>query len=225
MSVLTGLDAIRKAIESRPKGFDNVNDRELTRNIKTGESRTIRFLQELDPEAKHYDERYGTGLVVSEHQHPNIWWLLLVDTTSDEGTSFGAENGWPSKLNLYINVVDVDTGEVFYLSRSVLGGLGEEIVESAGARGSLTDSIWKISKKGQGMNTKYKLSLVNITDEPIDVDTDKLIDFNEQVLNNVPAEEQEAYIKQVEQRVKAKAAQSDTGAPAASDDSDEDDVW
>lgn len=226
MAVLTDLASIKKAIESRPQGGgERVDDRELTRNIKSGKERTIRFVQELDPGSKHYDERYGTGLVVSEYEHPELYWLKLVDTFDDEGKSWPAEQGWQSKLNLYINVVDVDSGDVFYLNRSVLGGLGQDIVENAGDRGSLTDSKWKIKKKGEGMQTRYNLSLIDIVDlddEPLDVDPDDLIDFREQVLNEVPYAEQEAFVRQIEQRVKAKA--TDAGN-ADSDDDDDDDVW
>jgi hypothetical protein len=225
MAVLKDLASIKKAIESRPTGGDRVDDRELTRNIKAGKDRTIRFVQELDPDSKYYDERFGTATVAPEYEHPKLYWLKLVDTFEDEGKSWPSEQGWASKLNLYINVVDVDTGDVFYLARSVLGGLGQQIVENAGDRGSLTDSVWKIKKKGEGMQTRYNLSLVNIVDldeDPIDVDPDDLIDFEEQVLNQVPYAEQEAFVRQVEQRVKAKA--DDAGAES-SDDDDDDDVW
>jgi hypothetical protein len=226
MSVLSGIEAIRKKIEERPAAFDNVSDRELTRNIKSGQKRRIRFVQELDPEAKGYNEDYGLGIVVSEYQHPKLFWLLVEDTFDEEGECWAAEQGWASKLNLYVNVVDVDSGEVFYLARSVLGGLGKDIIESAAERNSVTDALWSIKKEGQGMNTKYTLTLVDITSDPVDVDTEKLIDFRKSVLNNIPSDEQAAFVRQVEQRVASKAA--DNGAPAgdapAADD-DDDDVW
>jgi hypothetical protein len=225
MSVLTGLDAIRKKIDERPKGFENVGDRELTRNIDAGKSRTIRFVQEIDPDSPKYNDEYGPALVVSELQHPDIWWLTLVDTTDEEGECWAVDEGWKSKLNLYVNVVDVETGDVFYLSRSVLGGLGEQIIDSAGARGSITDSVWKISKTGKGMNTRYKLALQDLTTDEIDVDAEDLIDFRKSVLNEVPSDKQEEFVKQIEERVAAKAAGK--GSESGADDSDDDDrdVW
>lgn len=221
MSVVRGLDAIRNKIDSR-QSFNNVNDRELTQNIESGKSKTIRFVQELDESAKGYDEKYGLGIVVSEFEHPDHFWLKLVDTSDDEGACWAAEQGWKNKITLYINVVDVDTGDVYYLARSVLGGLGEQIVESAGERGSLTDSVWRIKKTGEGMGTRYKLNLIEISDEPLDVDPDDLVDFEKDVLNEVPYDEQEAFVRQIEQRVKDKQ-----GTAAASSDSDDndDDVW
>lgn len=220
MSVLRGLDAIRSKIDSR-QSFNNVNDRELTQNIESGKSKTIRFVQELDESAKGYSEDYGLGIVVSEFEHPDHFWLKLVDTSEDEGACWAAEQGWKNKITLYINVVDVDTGEVYYLARSVLGGLGEQVVESAGERGSLTDSVWRIKKTGEGMGTRYKLNLIEISDEPLDVDPDDLVDFEKDVLNEVPHDEQEAFVRQIEQRVKDKQGST---ASSDSDDSD-DDVW
>jgi len=226
MGVVSGLDAIRKQIESRPSaGGDRVDERELTRNLKPGKDRKIRFVQEIDDESPYYKEEYGTALVVSEFAHPDIFWLRIVDTSDEEdGNNYGLENGWDSKLNMYINVVDVDSGEVFYLSRSVLGGLGQQIFENASDRGSLTDSEWKIKKKGEGMNTKYNLSLINITDEPLDVDPEDLIDFRKQVLNEIPYDQQAAFVKQVEGRVQKKQQDSEAESASSSDD-DDDEVW
>lgn len=221
MGVLTNLADIRKAIDSRPKGFENVRDRELTSAMKSGDKRKIRFLQELDPSAKGYNPEYGAGLVVSELEHPKHFWLKVVDTTEEEGECWAADQGWKSKLNLYINVLDVESGEVFYISRSVLGGLGADIIESAGERGRLTDSVWSLKKSGEGLTTKYGLTMVDISDAPIDVDPGALIDFRESVLNEVPSDEQEKFVKEIEERL----AKRDSDAGKASDDDDEDDVW
>lgn len=221
MGVLTSLADILKAIDSRPKGFENVRDRELTAAMKSGDKRKIRFLQELDPDAKGYNADYGSGIVVSELEHPKYFWLKLVDTTEDEGECWAAENGWKSKLNLYINVLDVESGEVFYIARSVLGGLGADIIESAGERGRLTDAVWTIKKSGEGLTTKYNLTMVDISDDTIDVDPGDLIDFRESVLNEVTSDEQAAYVAQVEERL----AKRDADAGVAKDDDDDDNAW
>lgn len=221
MGVLTSLADIQKAIGSRPKGFENVRDRELTAAMKSGDKRKIRFLQELDPDAKGYNPDYGSGIVVSELEHPKHFWLKLVDTTEDEGECWAAENGWKSKLNLYINVLDVESGEVFYIARSVLGGLGADIIESAGERGRLTDAVWTIKKSGEGLTTKYSLTMVDISDDTIDVDPGDLIDFRESVLNEVTSDEQAAYVAQVEERL----AKRDADAGVTKDDDDDDNAW
>ncbi|MCA1799870.1 MAG: hypothetical protein LC650_01065 [Actinobacteria bacterium] len=219
MGVLGSLADINKAIDSRPKGFESVRDRNLTQVMKTGEKRKIRFLQELDPQMKNYDEKFGHGLVVSEYEHPDHFWFLLVDTTDEEGECWAAAQNWKSKLNLYVNVLDVESGKVFYIARSALGGLGADIIESANERGTITDAVWSLKKTGEGLGTRYALTLVDLTSAEIDVDPADLIDFRESVLNEVPSDQQEKAVAELEERLKAKAKDSGT------DSDDDDEVW
>jgi hypothetical protein len=204
MGVITGLSAIREAIDSRPSSFENVSDKELTRNIEKNGERTIRFVQELDESSELYNEDLGIGIVVLEYQHPDLYWFRVCDTDDEEGACWAAEQGWDSKMTLYINVVDVNTGEVFYLGRSVYGGLGQQIVDSATERGTITDAVWKIKKTGEGMKTRYSLNLISLDDSPLEVDSANLIDFRKNVIREIPSSEQEAAVRQVEQRVKNK---------------------
>jgi hypothetical protein len=204
MGVITGLSAIKEALDARPSTFENVGDKELTRNIQKNAERTIRFVQELDESSSLYNEEYGVGIVAVEYQHPELFWLRLADSSDSDGSCWPAEQGWDQKISLYINVVDADTGEVFYLSRSILGGLGQQIVESASDRGSLTDGVWKIKKTGEGMKTRYSLNLISIDATPVNVNVEDLIDFRKNVVNEIPYSEQEAYVRQVERRVRDK---------------------
>jgi hypothetical protein len=204
MGVITGLSAIKEALGSRPSTFENVSEKELTRNIQKNTERTIRFVQELDESSALYNEEYGLGVVAVEYQHPELFWLRLADSSDTDGACWPAEQGWEQKISLYINVVDVDTGEVFYLSRSILGGLGQQIVESTSDRGTLSDGVWKIKKTGEGMKTRYSLNLISIENSVVKVDAEQLIDFQKNVINEVPYSEQEAYVAQVERRVRDK---------------------
>jgi hypothetical protein len=226
MSVLTGLDAIRAKIAERPTAGDRVDDRELTRNMKSGSSRNIRFLQELDENSELYNPELGLGLVVALFEHPNLYWLKLVDT-SDEGGSYPAEQGtWTSKLVLYINVIDVDTNEVFFLERSVLGGLGQTVVDSAFERGKLTDGVWKIKRTGEKKATRYEFQATDFGKAPVEVSADDLIDFRKSVLKEIPYEEQERFVKGIEAKMAAKGVEInglEAGAPAAP--GADDDVW
>jgi hypothetical protein len=219
MGIISGLSAIKSVIEERGS-YENVNDRELTRNISKNGERTIRFVQELDEKSPLYNEELGTGIVAVEYEHPELYWLRIADSHDTDGACWAAEQGWAQKISLYINVVDVDTNEVFYLSRSILGGLGQQIIESASDRGSLTDGLWKIKKTGEGMKTRYSLNLISIEAEPLTLDASQLIDFRKSVVNEVPFDKQEEFVRNIEQRVKTK--QRDGGAP---DVSDSDDVW
>jgi hypothetical protein len=228
MSIVTGLDSIRKKIDSRPGAGNRVDEKELTRNLKKGESRKIRFLQELDTASPLYDEKFGLGLVVSEYQHPNVWWLRLVDTSDDsDGQCWPLEQGWESKLTLYVNVVDVETNEIFYLSRSVLGGIGKTVIDSALERGKLTDIVWKVSKSGEGMKTRYEFVVSDFTSEELGVSPDALVDFRTDVLREVPYEEQEKFVREIEGRIARKRAEDSAGvdAPASKAVGDDDDVW
>lgn len=210
MGVITGLSAIREAIDSRPSSFENVSDKELTRNIEKNGERTIRFVQELDESSKLYSEDFGLGIVVLEYQHPDLYWFRVCDTSDEEGACWAAEQGWDSKMTLYINVQDVNTGEVFYLGRSVYGGLGQQIVDSATERGTLSDAVWKIKKTGEGMKTRYSLNLISLEESPIEVDPLNLIDFRKNVIREIASGEQEAAVRQVEQRVKNKNQDSNS---------------
>ena len=204
MGVITGLSAIKQALDARPGTFENVSDKELTRNIQKNGERTIRFVQELDESSPLHNADYGVGIVAVEYQHPELFWLRIADTSDTDGACWAAEQGWDQKISLYVNVVDVETGEVLYLSRSILGGLGQQIVESASDRGSLTDGVWKIKKTGEGMKTRYSLNLISIDADPINVEADALIDFRKNVINEIAYSEQEAYVRQVERRVNDK---------------------
>jgi hypothetical protein len=219
MGIVSGLSAIKNIIGERGS-YENVNDRELTRNIAKNGERTIRFVQELDESSNLYNADYGLGIVAVEYQHPDYYWLKIADSHDTDGACWPKERGWDQKINLYINVVDVESGELFYLSRSIFGGLGQQIVDSASERGSLTDGIWKISKKGEGMKTRYSLNLISLTDKPVEVNKESLIDFRKSVVNEIPYAEQETFVRDIENRMKSKA-QEDGSVPPPEYDS----VW
>ena len=219
MGIISGLSQIKNVIAERGS-YENVNDRELTRNIQKNGERTIRFVQELDESSTLYNEKYGVGVVAVEYEHPDLYWLRIADSSDSDGACWAAEQGWSQKISLYVNVVDVESGEIFYLSRSVLGGLGLQIIESASDRGTITDGVWKIKKTGEGMKTRYSLNLISLESEPVDVDPEQIIDFRKNVIREVPYASQEAFVRDIEQKVRNK--QADTLLSA---DVDEDSVW
>jgi hypothetical protein len=219
MGIISGLSQIKSVIEERGS-YENVTDRELTRNIAKNGERTIRFVQELDESSALYNEAYGVGLVAVEYEHPDLYWLRITDSSDEDGGCWPAEQGWTQKINLYVNVIDVETKEVFYLSRSVLGGLGLQIIESASDRGTITDGVWKIKKTGEGMKTRYSLNLISLDSDPIDVDPSTLIDFRKNVIREVPYASQESFVRDIEQKVRSKQADS-----LMSSDVEEDSVW
>lgn len=208
MSIVSGLDNIKSAVKR-----ENYEDRrEIKRLIplEPGQSRKIRFVQELDKNAKNYREEYGLGLVVVERNHPDntpygqpggkLWWLRLVDRTEDDGRDWAAEQGWDLRTTLYINVVDVDTGEVLLFEKNAYSDLADDIFTTAGERGTLTDGVFKFSK-GEGSKGRYSISAVDFTDEQLDVDPEELFDIENEILKNIPASEQEQFVQEIESRV------------------------
>lgn len=212
MGLVKGLDDINRHVKERQESGENREFREVQRlKLNPGESKKIRFVQELDEKAENYDKKLGLGLVAAERCHPDgdrypggpLWWLRLVDRTEEDGYDWCAEQGWELKAKFYINVVDVSTGQVFLWERSPFSPLAESVFGTATERGTLTDTVWKISR-GPGKKGQYSLALVNITEEPLEVSPDDVYDIEEEVLHNVPADEQEEYVRKITERVMSK---------------------
>lgn len=224
MSVISGLDEITKYIEDKSTSRVDIN---RAFKLQPGKSRKIRFVQELDKKAKNYDEKYGTGLVVSERVHPDadtfpggkLFWLKLVDRYDEEGQDWAAEQGWAPKTTVYINCVDIDTGEVLLFERSAFSALTDSVLQTAKARGTITESVFSLSR-GPGEKGQYALTVVDIAEGVVEVDPDDLYDLNEDVLRNIPYEEQEAYVREIEARVKKNDA-----ADSEDDGETSDEVW
>lgn len=229
MGILTDLKSIQEKSESRRgEGSNDLLQRELTRNIATGSKRNIQLLQEIDRESKLFNEELGAAVVVQEYQHPDLWWLKIADADND--FPWAAEQGWKDNITLYINVVDIDTGEVFYLARSIFGGLGKQIVDSAVERGKITDIIWSIGKSGSKLKTTYKLTPKDMGCDPYEIDVEDSTDEAgfidlKKVIRFVPSDEQEALVRQIEARVRAKQQETASDEVPASTDDEDDDAW
>lgn len=132
-------------------------------SLKNGETKYIRFLQELDEDMRNFDSKFGTAEFLLEHVSPEDWARKAVCTMEDEGRCFGCEmnkevekvvdeNGkdkwrpWAPKSNFYIYVVDAK-GDVKVMSRptgnKLFDALTKEIDENDN---SLTDLTFEISK-------------------------------------------------------------------------------
>lgn len=217
--------------------FDNsIKERELTRAMNKGDKVRLRFLQELDVDSPLYNEEYGTGMVIDEYEHPDYYWFSVADVETDDGSpswlarqaANSQENlRWKLKRNLYINVAvlrDNGEAEVFYISRGAYGkGLGADIVNSADARGKLTDTIWtlaKVSTGSQAKDVEYKLTMIDPTTDPLPVDADDLIDLTETV-RVFEADEQQKEVEDFNRRMAARDSNGSTNsAPAATSTTD-----
>jgi hypothetical protein len=192
MSLVKGLKNIQRAAEQRSGGGANFL------KLKDGESRKIRFLQELDEEADGFNEQAGVGFLAVEYRDPDNFRKRALDTSDEgDGSCWMAEQGWRPRQTLYINVLDVETGEVKVLSQ----GFGPKtivnwLLEYAGDVGTITNQDFRIKRTGSGMtDTQYTLTPAGQPDkEPYDVSQHELVDL-ERLLNKVPYDEQEDFFR------------------------------
>ena len=175
MTFLTGLKAIQ---ELKDKAAAESNRRDFIKynwfSLKNGETARVRFLQEIDQDSPNYDEEAGLARVVIQHQAPGLdgWKRKLLCTNAEDDGSpclpceIRKAQGWEAfpkkKSMLYVNVLvnpGEDNEEVAVLSQSLFGnGVVTTLLEYAGDEdlgGSITDREWKISRTGEGKDTRY----------------------------------------------------------------------
>jgi hypothetical protein len=190
MGTLKGLAAIRAYSEKQAAA---AKEREARLNApkveylnlpNDGDSVRVRFLQEMDPESENYDKTRGTGTLAVEHV---VYVKALrrmyrtICTIEDEGRCYGCERAragdkeFNQKRNYYINaLVDFMDGEkpkTMIVSRSMGSTFFAQLFEEA-EEGSITESNYKITRRGSGTDTKWLLK--PLKDEPLD-DTDAVV--------------------------------------------------
>lgn len=206
MGIVRGLSNIQKTVESKGGGT-----RANWLSLKDGDSHKIRFLQELDETAEHYNPEANLGILVLQHRHPDDYKKRAVCTIDDEGRCFGCEQGWNQRQELFINVLveDDEDNPVKVLNQGVgKSSVVPWLLEYAGDAGSITDVPFRIKRTGSGMrDTQYTLTPAGKASEPLDVSKYELFDL-EKLLNQVPYDQQKEYFY---------------GAGEPSEDSDE--VW
>lgn len=158
--ILKGSAAIKDAIERGPKGG-------ASRFIKLadGESITIRFLQELDETGKNFDNERGVAIGFYEHMNPDDYTQAFKCTQDTEGKCAGCERvptnkKWRAKGRLLANVVvrNGDSDEVKIFSTGLSSkGLAPQLVDFSNDYGSLCDRDYKMTRRGEGINTTYTL--------------------------------------------------------------------
>ncbi|QJD50826.1 single strand DNA binding protein [Streptomyces phage Bmoc] len=184
MGTLKGLAAIRAYTEKQAQAAKEREDRLNAPkveylNLSDGQSVRVRFLQEMDPESENYDKTRGTGTLAVEH-------VVFVKslrrmyratcTIEDEGRCYGCERAragdkeFAQKRNYYINaLVDFMDGEApktMIVSRGMGSTFFAQLFEEA-EEGTITESNYKITRKGSGTDTKWLLKVLP-KDEPLD---------------------------------------------------------
>lgn len=184
MSTLKGLAAIRafgeKQAQAAKEREDRLNAPKVEYlNLNDGQSVRVRFLQEMDPESENYDKTRGTGTLAVEHvvYVKSLKRMYRANCTiEDEGRCYGCERAragdkeYGQKRNYYVNaLVDFMDGEeprTMIVSRGMGSTFFAQLFEEA-EEGSITESNYKITRKGSGTDTKWLLKVLK--DEPLDV--------------------------------------------------------
>ncbi|AXH69606.1 single strand DNA binding protein [Streptomyces phage LukeCage] len=216
MSELKGLDAIRAykkkmaeqaaEREERAKNADRPKPKYL--RLGVDESVKVRFLQEMDTEARNYDPNKGVGVGAVEHQgldgnfkfranctietdRDNRCWACEKARVAKQGSK---EKGYSQRRNYYINVL-VDRGdgnepEVYVLSRGLNSSFVADLMEETDEEGSITEKTYKLTRRGSGTDSTYSLREVknDTTFDKFDFDSLELFDIESQVLRNIPYE-------------------------------------
>lgn len=171
---LQGIAAIKKAVNNTNKGNQEFSGESPFLTLKDGESRKIRFIQEVDEQFSSYDARRGILLVINEHSNPSDFRKKAVctfDADDSRARCFGCERynrddevlkKWRPRMRLYANViVRGDTGgdKVKILSQGFGDkAVGETIIDMAVEYDGICNQDFKLSRQGSSMNdTKYSL--------------------------------------------------------------------
>ncbi|QDH93946.1 DNA binding protein [Streptomyces phage Evy] len=178
MGTLKGLAAIRAHNEKQAQA---AKEREARLNsakveylsLNDGQSVKVRFLQEMDAEAKNYDKARGVGVGVVEHSvydKANRRMYRTACLMDDEGRCYGCERyragdkDYSTKRNYYINVlVDAMDGEApktMVLSRSLGSSFFEKLITMHDLLDSITEHNFKVTRTGTSKDTKWDLQLL-----------------------------------------------------------------
>lgn len=208
----------------------------------------IIFLQELDESSERYSEKNGLGFLAVEHASPNKgeFWKRTLCTLDEEhdfecwpceknkqmwASSTEADpykGGWGVKTNLYINVlarytnVEGDRVEkVFVLQRNKPKrgtNYVDDLIEFAGEDGFISNRLFILSRRGEGLDTVYKLTPKD-DDAGVDVESFELFDLDA-LVREVPYAEQAAALG-----VSVAPPRRDIQDSASTNPEDEDDDW
>ena len=203
VGIVKGLTGMTKAMDK--VSYSNSEDSKAKwLKIEDGEAVKIRFLQELDPDSPHYDDKLGCGFFAIEHTNPKDYRRKALDSMDSEGRDWAQEQhrkdpkaGWGSRKRLYVNVL-VDDGKndpyVAILSQGVSGKtITPTLIEYANEMGSITNLMWRVKRTGLKTDTSYTIIPLAKDETPFDYSSIELFDLEKTAVRSVPYLEQEAF--------------------------------
>lgn len=200
MGLVKGLKNIGKYLDDEEKKFQG-GDKATWFKLKDKQAVTVQFLQELDEDSPNYSEKNGIGFLAVEHSHPTFW-RNTAQCTADEGACWACEQhkkdykaGWRPKTRLYINVLVDDNVQEPYVAILAQGNGPKSVtpvlIEIAGDLGTITDTLFKIKRTGEGKgDTSYVLTQRGKTEN--NPEQYELFDL-EKAARKIPYEEQEEF--------------------------------
>lgn len=162
--------------------------------IEPNKSIKVWFLQELTEDAENYNPEVGTAELVQVVQSPADFTKSAQYTgdkaefnneswTAEQAAT--GEKGWNPKLHLLVNVAvleeDNEGNEVWrskVLDQKFSSQhIGNDLVDIASEFGTITDRVFKISRKGEGTKTEYGIIPLGEGEYPFEVSDLEIYDL------------------------------------------------
>jgi hypothetical protein len=203
MGLVKGLKDLNKVMDKpQSSGGDGTKARWV--KLDDSESVKIRFLQELDPDSPHYNEKNSLGFIAVEHTNPKDYKRKALCTIDDQGKCWGCEQhrkdykaGWKGRSRLYINVLVDDGKEEPYVAILSQGSSGKTItptlIEYAGEMGSISNLVWRIKRTGTKTDTSYTAIPLAKDESPFDSSSLELYELEKVAVRDLPYTEQDAF--------------------------------
>lgn len=197
------LSELEKTVAPAPGTPKSGTKKYLT--IGAGESVKVRFRQELTEDAKNYDEKFGTGIMVPVITSPINWKWRAASTAQIEKFGFRCwaseqvhkDKAWRPKTHLIINVaVEVEPGvwepriiDTTFNQRHI----GAILIEYAKEFGTITDRDYKYSRQGSGASdTNYSLIPLSVSETSDEIKSLPMHDLENTYLT-LPYDKQERF--------------------------------
>ena len=203
MGLVKGLKDLNKVMD-KPQSSGGDGSKARWVKLEDSESIKIRFLQELDPDSPHYNEKSGLGFIAVEHTNPKDYRRKALCSTDDQGKCWGCEQhrkdykaGWKGRSRLYINVLVDDGKEDPYVAILSQGSSGKTItptlIEYAGEMGSISNLMWRIKRTGTKTDTSYTIIPLQKDEAAFDASSLEMYELEKIAVRDLPYTEQEAF--------------------------------
>jgi hypothetical protein len=201
MGTYSGLSAFTDAVTPHDEKYVKAN----WAKFDAGKTVRVRFMSELDPDSKNYDEQRGTALLALEHESPSDFTRRALCTRADEGRCWACEQhaidrdaGWYVKRRAYFNIL-VDNGKddptigVWKMTVGPRATNTKMLLAYAAEEGGISSNWWSVTRTGTGQDTTYSLIPKAQDVEPFDWSAYEANDLSKTAVRRIPYAEQEAY--------------------------------